>query len=92
MGLPFLGLVFCVGLRLPSAIGHKASPLDRLTGMDAKLDRAQEHLVFIKQRGNAWVSEQKSWESPPDQQAGAPLRRLDAACETTASSSHLDGR
>ena len=36
--------------------------MDRLTGIDAKLERAQEHLVFIEQRGNAWVAEQESWE------------------------------
>lgn len=37
---------------------------ERLGGIQAKLDRAQQHLADIEERGRAWIAEEKSWEFP----------------------------
>jgi hypothetical protein len=34
---------------------------ERLSGIELKLDRAEQHLVDIQERGMAWVSKQESW-------------------------------
>jgi hypothetical protein len=38
---------------------------ERLVGIEAKLDRAQEHLTDIQARGLAWLAEEETWEFPP---------------------------
>ena len=44
-------------------MGRKRRRLDeRLAGIDLKLDRAEQHLADIQERGLAWVSKQESWE------------------------------
>lgn len=38
---------------------------DRLAGIELKLDRAEQHLADIQERGMAWISKEESWEFSP---------------------------
>lgn len=35
---------------------------ERLSGIELKLDRAEQHLIQIQDRGTAWVSKEETWE------------------------------